>query len=672
MPADDGLLGVAAAAIRHAPALGDVAVHDALGDLDRPFVRGLRLVELVVAADVVAGREWLRKLRTVTVERNRLDHLFPRVAVRFFDVRDRRVLRHIDRLAQCAADEWLRRRHHVDVGQWADVPRTVLAARGGAVEHRQVLVLEERRAFERHPPADHIGSFLDLRLRKAQRVVQNGVVPVRELRIGHAELLAAELIAQHVLVEDEAYLEGAQQLRFDLGDRLVVEALRLERGLVDVRRAFERVCPFGEDLDRRDLLVVIAQTPQRRLDRLVDDLEVTTTCELLELHQRKVRLDPGGVAIHHEANGAGRSDARDLCVAVARDLADRERVVPRRTRQRPGLLGEERRLMGDRCNRELLVLVVRNGIRCAPVVAQDAAHVLCVAIVAEERSEFARHLGRSLVRSAGHQCRDRRAPAEAFLRVIRQAEAHEESAHVSVAEAEGPIHVRPSRNLSARELCHQHADLEGKGPDSAGIGKPFRLEMPALVQKSREVQRCEIACRVIQKRVLATGITCVDSPISGTRVPFVERRVVLDARIGALPRCEADLLPKICSGNGLVDSAVGTPDQIPRLACVEACEKLVGDAHRVVRVLARDGPVRLGIPIRVVRLDGQLFVALFRVVESVLDVRRRNAGAECRPHRGLQAVVERRIEARRLRDLRIVGGSHDGVEVLFADDRTGD
>ena len=162
---------------------------------------------------------------------------------------------------------------------------------------------------------------------------------------GHAELGRAELVAQHEVVEDEADLERAEQLRFDLRERFVVEALRFERRAVDVRRALERVRALGERLDRRDLLVAVAETAQRRFDRLVDDLEVAAAGELLELHEREVGLDAGRIAIHHEADRAGRRDDGDLRVAVTRDLADRERVVPHDARQGPRLLREERRRM---------------------------------------------------------------------------------------------------------------------------------------------------------------------------------------------------------------------------------------------------------------------------------------------------------------------------------------
>ena len=61
---------------------------------------------------------------------------------------------------------------------------------------------------------------------------------------------------------------------------------------------------------------------------MVDDLEVAAAGQLLELHQREVGLDAGGVAVHHQADGAGRRDHGGLGVAVAVLLAERDGVVP--------------------------------------------------------------------------------------------------------------------------------------------------------------------------------------------------------------------------------------------------------------------------------------------------------------------------------------------------------
>ena len=65
-------------------------------------------------------------------------------------------------------DERLGGGHHADVAFDADEALAGLAALVGAVEHRQVLVLEVRRAFDGHAAADDVVGFLDLLLREAQ------------------------------------------------------------------------------------------------------------------------------------------------------------------------------------------------------------------------------------------------------------------------------------------------------------------------------------------------------------------------------------------------------------------------------------------------------------------------------------------------------------------------
>ena len=86
------------------------------------------------------------------------------------------------------------------------------------------------------------------------------------------------------------------------------------------------------------LLSAVAEVAQRRLDALVGDLEVAAAGELLELHQREVGLDAGGVAVHQQADGAGRREHRRLGVAVAVLLAAGQRAVPGLARR-----GDQRR-----------------------------------------------------------------------------------------------------------------------------------------------------------------------------------------------------------------------------------------------------------------------------------------------------------------------------------------
>src|SRR5260370_23604408 len=84
----------------------------------------------------------------------------------------------------------------------ADTPAGI-----GAVEHRQMLFLEEGRAFERHGAAAIGVGGLDVGFAEAQRrqQVEGDVV---ELRVGEAEGRLAELLAQRPFVEGELDVEG--------------------------------------------------------------------------------------------------------------------------------------------------------------------------------------------------------------------------------------------------------------------------------------------------------------------------------------------------------------------------------------------------------------------------------------------------------------------------------
>ena len=73
--------------------------------------------------------------------------------------------------------------------------------------------------------------------------------------------------------------------------------------------------------------LVVAKVEGGR-DRLVGDLEVAAAGEFLELHQREVGLDAGGVAVHQQTDGAGGRQQRGLSVAIAVLLAKFERAIP--------------------------------------------------------------------------------------------------------------------------------------------------------------------------------------------------------------------------------------------------------------------------------------------------------------------------------------------------------
>src|SRR6202012_5083115 len=80
--------------------------------------------------------------------------------------------------------------------------------------------------------------------------------------------------------------------------------------------------------DGVNLGVGVAQLEEGNRDRIVHDLDHAAADELLVLHQGEVRLDTGGVAVHHEADGAGGGKHGDLGIAVAVAFAMGQRLIP--------------------------------------------------------------------------------------------------------------------------------------------------------------------------------------------------------------------------------------------------------------------------------------------------------------------------------------------------------
>ena len=80
--------------------------------------------------------------------------------------------------------------------------------------------------------------------------------------------------------------------------------------------------------DRIDLVVVVAELEERSGNRVVDDLDHAAADELLVLDEREVRFDAGGVAIHHEADGAGGREYGGLRVAISVAFAVDESHIP--------------------------------------------------------------------------------------------------------------------------------------------------------------------------------------------------------------------------------------------------------------------------------------------------------------------------------------------------------
>ncbi len=99
--------------------------------------------------------------------------------------------------------------------------------------------------------------------------------------------------------------------------------LGLERG-----RAFDGAGGVDVVDDAFDFRFLVAELEERTGHGVVDDLDHAAADKLLVLDEGEVGLDAGGVAVHHEADGAGGREDGDLRVAEAVLFAEAEGVVP--------------------------------------------------------------------------------------------------------------------------------------------------------------------------------------------------------------------------------------------------------------------------------------------------------------------------------------------------------
>src|SRR5919201_987711 len=150
------------------------------------------------------------------------------------------------------------------------------------------------------------------------------------------------------------------------------------------------------------------------------------------------------------------------------------------------------------------------------------------------------------------------------------------------------------------------------------------VKLAVLAPELHQVERREVASTVINGHVLRAGVRRVDPAGVRQRVPLVDRRVVLDARIRALPRRVGDLVQELARVDGIHDGAVGAGGEVPLAAVLDGLHERVRDADRVVRVLVLDrGPVaRVERHVVASGLEDARLLLLVRLApDELLDVR---------------------------------------------------
>ncbi len=286
--------------------------------------------------------------------------------------------------------------------------------------------------------------------------------------------------------------------------------------------------------DGAELILCVAQREQRGLDGGVGDLEVSAAGELLELDEREVGLDAGGVAVHQQADGAGGGDDSDLGVSEAVLLAEVQGFIPCADGAIQQVIGVGDvdaagvdDIVIDGHGRDAQVLVVpalaRDAVGGEAVIADDAEHAVALGLIAGERAELRGHLRAHAVGAAAEDGGQAGAQGTGLLAVVGDAGLHGEGAEVGIAQAECAVLPGELGNFLAGVAGHEDADLQDHGPEIDRVLVALNIEGAGggLVELE-DVERGEIARGVIEEHVLGAGVRGVDAACAGAGVPGVD------------------------------------------------------------------------------------------------------------------------------------------------------
>ncbi len=238
--------------------------------------------------------------------------------------------------------------------------------------------------------------------------------------------------------------------------------------------------------DGVDLGGLITEFAQRSGHRLIDDGHGPAADQFLGLDESQVRFNPGGITIHEQANSPRGGQNAGLRIANPILVPDLDGAVP-------GLLGGAQKLGRD----QLLV----NIVDMIAVHPQHLEHGFTVVRIARERTHAGRGSRRRGIGMAGQQggygCR----PRPTLVGVIGQSLSHEQGSQVGVADSQLAEAARRVADGLRRIVGIAHEDLLGR---ENGLGSgPESLDIKAHVflEKCQEIQRGQIACRVIQMHI---------------------------------------------------------------------------------------------------------------------------------------------------------------------------
>ena len=161
--------------------------------------------------------------------------------------------------------------------------------------------------------------------------------------------------------------------------------------------------------------------------------------------------------------------------------------------------------------------------------------------VARERPDGFGDARAGQVRLPAHDGRDGAGPVAALVAVVGHAHRHQQRAQIGESQAQRPEIVRVLRDLLGGIAGVIHDDLLRQDHRIHRVAERFHVELAVRPHELHQVQRRQVAGRIVQEHVFRARVRSVDARRVLARVPAVHRGVELHAGIAALVRGFGDL-----------------------------------------------------------------------------------------------------------------------------------
>ena len=249
-------------------------------------------------------------------------------------------------------------------------------------------------------------------------------------------------------------------------------------GLIEIRSTNDRtvVGDVGDDL--LSLLGGVAEVLEGTRHRLVDDLHRAAADHLLELDQREVWFDTGGIAVHHEANGASRGKNGRLGIAETIGMPELDDLVPL--------------CLGGGQDSGVIVVQRVNLTVGITMPSHDCLMWLSVFGVSAIGTDDGSQFSGTPVGDASHEGRDGSCEGTSTIRVVTQAQRHEKGAQVGISDTElTEVTCRLTNGLS-REVSKANGDIHRGDDEFNSSGEFLDVEMVIFVEELQQVKASQV------------------------------------------------------------------------------------------------------------------------------------------------------------------------------------